>query len=349
MTWTLVRKLLRDLRWPLLITGLLLGAFQALWAKITHRTLSELAPFFNQLAEIGGFSPQDIEDQLFSGPGKIIRTLIGGENINLDTAMDILSIGYVHPLMQTIFCIWAVGRAAGAIAGELDRGTMELLLSQPIARTQLVFAHLCVDLLTIPVLCLCLWGGTSLGTWLTGPIREEAPPKPVKQTTYLIELGPLKVKVDGPANLARMTRPDATGPAAEERLAIHLPPFGRGLWVIGGLMFAVCGQTMWISAAGRFRNRVLGLAILLLLLQFLVNLLGQMWDVIAPLRPFTIFYYFQPQLAILGKDWSVYLREWNAGQPLVPVPMLAVLYGVGLLGYLMAWWTFCKRDLPAPL
>ena len=48
--------------------------------------------------------------------------------------MDMLSIGYVHPLMQTIFCIWAVGRASGAIAGEMDRGTMELLLAQPLAR-----------------------------------------------------------------------------------------------------------------------------------------------------------------------------------------------------------------------
>ena len=48
--------------------------------------------------------------------------------------MDMLSIGYVHPLVQIIFCIWAVGRASGAVAGELDRGTMELLLAQPLSR-----------------------------------------------------------------------------------------------------------------------------------------------------------------------------------------------------------------------
>jgi hypothetical protein len=33
--------------------------------------------------------------------------------------MDMLSIGYVHPVMQFVFCISAVGRAAGAIAGEI--------------------------------------------------------------------------------------------------------------------------------------------------------------------------------------------------------------------------------------
>jgi hypothetical protein len=29
--------------------------------------------------------------------------------------------------------------------------------------------------------------------------------------------------------------------------------------------------------------------------------------------------------------------------------VLAVLGAVGGLGYLMALWTFCRRDLPAPL
>ena len=88
-----------------------------------------------------GMAPQEIEKVVFDGPGKIMRTLIGGEEITLDRAMDILSIGYVHPLMQTIFCIWAVGRAAGAIAGELDRGTMELLLAQPVRRSRVILAH----------------------------------------------------------------------------------------------------------------------------------------------------------------------------------------------------------------
>jgi hypothetical protein len=31
------------------------------------------------------------------------------------------------------------------------------------------------------------------------------------------------------------------------------------------------------------------------------------------------------------------------------VPVLVVLFGVGAVGYGMALWTFCRRDLPAPL
>ena len=138
MTWTLTRKLLRDVRGMLLAIALLLLVFQCLWAKITDRILGQLAPFFTMLASAGGLKLQDVEDTLFEGQGQIMRTLIGGEQVTLDNAMAMLSIGYVHPLMQTVFCIWAIGRAAGAIAGELDRGTMELLLAQPLPRYRVV-------------------------------------------------------------------------------------------------------------------------------------------------------------------------------------------------------------------
>src|SRR5947209_15087247 len=173
---TLIRKLLRDVRVALAVVCLLLGAFQCLWVKITARVVGELAPFFEELAGLAGLGPQDIQDKLFSGPGKIVRTIIGGEHALLQSAMEVLSVGYVHPLMQISFCIWAVGRAAGAIAGEIDRGTMELLLAQPVARYRLVLAHFCVDLLTIPLLCLSLWAGNWLGVWLVGPIEVHLPP-----------------------------------------------------------------------------------------------------------------------------------------------------------------------------
>src|SRR5438477_1179003 len=236
MTWTLVRKLLRDLRLSLFAVGLLLLLFQALWAKITARIVGEIAPYLGVLTGGKSDSVKNFAAVLFAGPGKVIQNLIGGETIELDRAMHVLSIGYVHPLMQTVFCIWAVGRAAGAVAGEIDRGTMELLLAQPLARWRLVLAHLGVDLLTIPVLCLSLWAGTWLGTWLVGPIE-------VSQ-----------------ASLAKLPFPVPIDKAA---LQLHPAAVGPGLWNVGALIFAVAGYTMAISACGRFRWRVLGLAVLL--------------------------------------------------------------------------------------
>jgi ABC-2 type transport system permease protein len=323
MTGTLIRKLLRDLRLPLFVVALLLAGFQCLWVKITQRISGELVPLFVGLATAQKMSPIDLEEYLFKGPGKIMQTLMGGESIQLDNAMHVLSIGYVHPLMQTIFCIWAIGRAAGAIAGEIDRGTMELLLAQPVARWRLLLAHLCVDLLTIPVLCLALWGGTWLGSWLVGPIEAS------KESLAKL---PFRVPINS------------------EALRLHPEAIGPGLWNVAALMFAVSGCTMWLSAAGRFRWRVLGCAVLLTLVQFLVNVIGQLWDVVAPLRPLTVFFYYQPQQIILSRRWTVDVGQaWNGGQPFYPVYMLAVLLAIGGVGYALALWTFSRRDLPAPL
>src|SRR5207248_1791212 len=208
-----------------------------------------------------GIPVQTIRENIFEGPGQIIQTIMGGEDIKIEQARDMMTIAYVHPLILTILCVWAIGRASGAIAGEIDRGTMELLLAQPVPRYRVVLAHLAVDVLTIPVLCLCLWAGTFAGTWLVGPIRMD--PSELKKL-------PFKVEVD------------------ESKLALSPSAFGPSLVNSAALVFAVSGYTMWLSARGRFRGRVLGLAIVVTLLQFLVNVVGQMWDAVEWLRPFTV-------------------------------------------------------------
>jgi ABC-2 type transport system permease protein len=351
MTWTLLVKLLRDVRLPLAVVMLLLGGFQFLWARVTARILGKLSPFFNTLAGLGGLTPKDIEEVIFSGPGKIMRAVIGGDRVVLDGAMDVLSIGYVHPLMVTVFCVWAIGRAAGAIAGEIDRGTMELLLAQPLARWRLILAHLLLDVVTIPLLCLALWAGNGIGAWAVSPIQLEEPPLklavPARQ--YVVELGPFRVRVEDPLAARARNAVKSDPEKVKDRLVIEPLRFGPALWLVGGLIFAVCGCTMWLSAAGRFRWRVLGVAVLLTLVQFLVNVLGQMWDQAEWLRPLTIFYYYQPQQVILSGDWCVTLAEWHGGSPLLRLPMPLVLYGVGALGYALALWTLVRRDLPAPL
>jgi ABC-2 type transport system permease protein len=320
---SLLAKLLRDVRLPLCGVLLLLAGFECLWVKITQRIAGQLLPLLMGLASAWPISRSEVESTLFEGPGKIMRTLMGGENINLERAMDMLSVGYVHPLVITILCIWAIGRSSGAIAGEIDRGTMELLLAQPIRRSLLILAHFCIDLLTIPLLCLSMWAGTFFGVFLVGPIELSG--EDLKRFPFPVSVNPESLRLD---------------PAA----------FGPGLWNVAALVFAVSGYTLWLSAAGRFRWKVLGLAVFITLLQFLINVVGQLWDAVGVLRPFTVFYYYQPQQIVLGHRWSVDLGTvWNNGHPLYALNVLAVLIAVGVIGYGMALWTFLRRDLPAPL
>jgi ABC-2 type transport system permease protein len=303
MTGVLIRKLLRDIWVPLVIVCLLLAGFQCLWAKISQRISAQLMPLLVGLAVNSGFTAKDVDDTLFGGPGKILKTMMGGERVSLFSLRDMLTIGYVHPTMLIIFGLWGIGRAAGAIAGELDRGTLELLLAQPLARSRLILAHFCIDLVAIPILCLSLWGGTWLGNRLVG-LEHDANPA----------------------------------------------DFAPALWNVAALIFAISGYTMLMSAAGRFRMRVLGTAVLITLLQFLANVIGQLLESLAFLRPLTVFYYYQPQQIIRGEGWSVDLHTvWGSGQPFGAVNVLVVLFTVGFAGYALALWTLCRRDLPAPL
>src|SRR5262249_55819720 len=118
--------------------------------------------------------------------------------------------------------------------------------------------------------------------------------------------------------------------------------FGPALGNVAALIFAVTGTTLALSAGGRFRGRVMGIAVLVVLLQFLVNVVGQLWDVVEPFRPLTVFYYYQPQQIILNDHWTI--GVWGNGA-VAQVPVLGVLGGVGVAGYALAWWIFCRRDL----
>jgi ABC-2 type transport system permease protein len=294
ITLALVRKLLRDIRTAWIVVMALLCGFQVLWARVAHRISAELLAAFQGL----GVPVDALRNIIFQGPGQIVQALMGGGDVRIDRAPDLVSISYVHPLTQTALCVWAIGRAAGAIAGEIDRGTMELLLAQPLRRTQVIVAHLLVDAITIPVLCIALWLGTLVGAWLAGFIGIE---------------GALRVD------------------------PVDFLPAMLG---VAAFLFAVSGLTMALSAAGRSRNRVLGLAVLVALLQFLVNLIGQLWPPMNWMRPLTVFYYYQPQPMILHSEWYGEADVWLR---------LGVLVVLGVTGYVLALWIFCRRDLPAPL
>lgn len=69
MIGTLVRKILRDLRLPLLVVMAILIAFQCLWVKITQRITGQLLPFFMGLATAQGIAPAEVESLIFEGPG----------------------------------------------------------------------------------------------------------------------------------------------------------------------------------------------------------------------------------------------------------------------------------------
>jgi ABC-2 type transport system permease protein len=322
MTFVLWRKLLRDVRVPLLVAALLLFGFELFWVKVTSRVTTEIAPMLGLLSLMQGQREDFLMNLFFRGPGRILQSVLGGGSIRFNVPQDMLAVGTMHPVVLIIVGLWGVGRASLSMAGEIDRGTMELLLAQPIRRSRVILAHLGVDLVVIPVICLAMWAGSLTGAALFSPFT-------VSEAIYK----ELHMKV----------------PEQLPTLCIDAVALGPGLVNVGALLFAVSGYTMWISARGRSRNRVLGVAVLVTLLQFIINVIGQLWDGAEFLRPFTVFYYFQPQMIALRGQWTVDPgREWF-GRPLLHLNVIAVLVAVGAAGYLLALRHFCRRDVPAPL
>jgi ABC-2 type transport system permease protein len=80
---------------------------------------------------------------------------------------------------------------------------------------------------------------------------------------------------------------------------------------------------------------------------FVANTIGQLWEPSGFVRPLTLFFYYQPQRAMLDGDWMVDVGKAWPGWPMVPG--IGVLLAVGAAGYLLALRTFTRRDLPAPL
>jgi ABC-2 type transport system permease protein len=325
MTLTLVRKLLRDVRWPLLVVALLLFGFSLLWVKVAQRVTTEIAPFFNGLAMVSKINPKLFEEVVFKGPGKVSQSVLGGGDIKFERPTDFLSVELMHPVVLMLVSIWAVGRAAGAVAGELDRGTMELLLSQPVPRNRLILAHLIADAVVIPVLCVSIWAGTQAGLAVVGP--------------FAVDYSILDKLPKGPGGLALPRGPD--------ELDVDVARQPHAILNLAALAFAVSGLTLAVSAMNRSRWRAIGIAVVVVMTMFIVNVLGQLWEGAAFLRPASVFFYYQPQRVWLREDWLVNLGEvWDGGPN---VPMLAVLAGVGAVGYLVALRVFTRRDLPAPL
>jgi ABC-2 type transport system permease protein len=316
LTRVLVLKLLRDVRTPLLAVCALLFFFSVLWVVIAQRVTAEIAPFFQGIADLMKVNKEIFDEVIFKGPGKVSQAVMGGGEVRFENPNDFLAVELLHPVILTLTGLWAVGRAAGAIAGELDRGTMELLISQPVPRHRLILAHLIVDAIVIPAVVLSIGAGVQAGLAAVGPFKVDYTvlKKIEEQTRFKLPRGADVLPVS-----------TAGQPAALLNLA--------------ALMFAASGLTMAISSMNRSRWRAMSLAAALILGMFIVNVLGQLWEPLAGFRRFSLFSYYQPQKVWLTGNW---LTEDG-------VSGVMVLATVGFLGFFAAWRVFRRRDLPAPL
>lgn len=152
MLHSVALKTLRDYRRSLVWWALGVVGFIALYAAI-YPTVQDLP---------------DVQE-LFDSYPEALRAFFGGsEPLDLSTPEGYLRTEAFSFLLPLIFLIFGIGAGAGAIAGEEDRGTMELLLGTPLSRRRLVLEKVAALAGAIAVLGAILWVSLWLGALAAG-------------------------------------------------------------------------------------------------------------------------------------------------------------------------------------
>jgi ABC-2 type transport system permease protein len=79
---------------------------------------------------------------------------------------------YVHPLILLGSSIWAIARGSDCVSGEIGRGTMEMLLAQPVRRSTVFLTHALVTTAGSALLVAATWLGVTIALG-TVPLYEK--------------------------------------------------------------------------------------------------------------------------------------------------------------------------------
>jgi len=94
----------------------------------------------------------------------IVKTALGGDGLQAGNLPGLIAIGHNHPFVLSLFLIFAVGVPTVLLPAEVQRGTMELILSRWATKTQI---YICAALMTtagMASLAMVVFLGTVTGT-----------------------------------------------------------------------------------------------------------------------------------------------------------------------------------------
>lgn len=326
MIRALLRRYVHDARWLLFGCGLALFAF--CWMRVwlvsrldtsRFKAILDLLP-----SDWRRFSPVDF-DWLVTYAGRI-------------------ALAYDELIVVMCVSIWAIARGSDAVSGELNRGTLEMLLAQPVSRLKLLLTQAGVTIAGVAVLAGLTW----LGTWVgiqTTTVKEEFRP-----TWKLpIELPLLGREIPVPFSEKQTRLVPMT-----EKVESHV--FWPGAANLFSLGFMLAGVTTFLSSWDRYRWRTIGIVCAAYVVELMLKLAGLASDDLAWLLYLSVFTAYEPEvfvnLATTEPElaWSLVRFEPDgAWKSLGPLGYDLTLVLLGLAGYVAAGVIFCRRDLPAPL
>ena len=198
--WALIRKQIVESRWTLVLSAAALFGLGWLFVYVTARTEAEIIRRLESGSEGGGRLQ--------------FMRMMGVQG----TSVSIMMTFWNHPLIMLLISIWAIGRGSAAVAAEIERGTMDLILSRPVARSTYLAAQVLFATVGLAILAAALFAGASIALHYNF-LRE--PPTPVD-----LDLARRQSRRPGFADLRLHPAGVVAGPRA---LATHLDRVGLDL------------------------------------------------------------------------------------------------------------------------
>lgn len=320
MTLALLRKIINDVRWLLL--GCLITLFAFAWIRVAIVASMET----QQLQRIARNLPEMVKrlmpvpiEELINYPGLVGFT-------------------FEEPMVYLIMAVWAIARASDSVSGEIGRGTMEMLLAQPVGRMTYLLTHSSVTFVGIVLLATAAYAGTHVG---------------IHQTHVKVR----KIRV--------WNVPFFRVPSGDDKDNYELEPMSKFVspstfkspavnYACLGVFLA--GITTAASSWDRYRWRTIAIVVTFYILQTIVEVVGLAVDGCRWMLGLTFFSVYEP-VAIAtaaAKDstvnWRFFAEESLGYLPdLGPLGFDVVLLSLGIGGFVLGAWIFQRRDLPAPL
>ncbi|ADB19182.1 hypothetical protein Psta_4540 [Pirellula staleyi DSM 6068] len=322
MNRAVLKKCIIEVR--LLLAACALALFAFCWVRVWIVSTIESSVFSSILDKLWdkfeSFAPVPLS-QLVTYTGRIAMT-------------------YDEPIVVMCMSLFAIARGSDAVSGELNRGTMEMLLAQPVSRLQVLTTQAIVTITGVILLAVASYAGVATGVQLTS-VQEEPPARVLEIPGFSFNI-PLEFK----------PREKVTIPMRERVKTEHLIPGAVNLLCLG---VCLAGLATLVSSWERYRWRTIGIIVTFWVLSTVAKVLGTAVDGWEVLRYVSIFTAYEPQkfisIAMNAPDFNWALSYASAKGPieLGPLGCNLILLFIGAVGYIFSAIIFIKRDLPAPL
>ncbi len=327
MNLALCRKIFADARLLLIACVIYVIAFS--WARVF--IVAELdTSQFRQILDLlpdtfKTFTPVDFE-WLISYVGRIA--------FNFD-----------EPMLVGAVALWCIARASDCVSGQLSGGTMEMLLAQPVSRTNHYVTHCSITVLGVVILCLATWFGMWAGVETAVVTIVEKPEVKIPFTKMGIPL----------PFLENTERDEALSKLVDSSV------FWPGVVNLAALGVFLAGMTAFFSSWDRFRWRTIGIVTGIYVVAALIKVLAMSVQSMQWTSYFTFFSLYEPELAIAEIDrdanvathWFLYQVNAETGAQqidgLAPLSQNLILLAMGIGFFVAGQIIFKRRDLPAPI